>query len=204
MNAGDDSKAGARLAVVRFPPPTDSGGAGQGSKRVDLLVNLFNSYNRSLKLFLRNLLGSEQTAEEIAQETYLRLLNTPDIESCEHPRAYLFRTARNLATDYLRRRGRGLRIIDGNVPVDQVDIPSVSPSPEEVTTYQQTKQRLDDALRELPLTTRRVFYYRRYQRWSIAQISAQMELTERMVYKHMETALKHLASRLGQPGGPTG
>ena len=41
--------------------------------------------------------------EDIVQETYVRVCQVKHPEDIRQPRSYLFRTARNLALDYLKR-----------------------------------------------------------------------------------------------------
>jgi RNA polymerase sigma-70 factor (ECF subfamily) len=59
---------------------------------------------RSLRGYLVRVTGSQNLAEDLAQESYLRLLRsglTPDATH-EHRRSYLFRIATNLTTDHFR------------------------------------------------------------------------------------------------------
>ena len=160
----------------------------------DILQDLFSQYNRSLRLFIRNIVKCEATAEEITQETYARLASAGNVEDIEHPKAYMFRTAKNIALDFLRRKG--LRVVDDNVEVDEEMVVSSSPTPEENLIHQQAKKRFEAALKELSPRTRRVFYYRRYEGRSIKDVAAVLNISERLVYKSMEDAMQHLTLRL--------
>jgi|GEM_PF-881652 len=158
------------------------------------LTALFNRYRKALKLFVMATVKCEQTAEEIAQESYLRFLRVQSEKVIAHPRAYLFRTATNLSTDFLRRGVTG--VIDTKTEVDEDKIASQTASPEDQAILQQTKQRLEQILTRMPRKTRQVFYYRRYEGYSIKEISYRMNISERMVYKHMRQAMQRLASGL--------
>lgn len=159
-----------------------------------MLVDLFSRYNRALRVYIRNLVKCDQTSDEIAQETYARLASIKNLDGIDHPKAYLFRTARNIALDHLRRKG--LRVIDATVEVDEETVSGGMPTPEENLAHAQAKKCLERALRELPPKTRRVFYYRRYQGLTVKHVAAKMNMSERLVYKHMEDAMQHLALRL--------
>ncbi|MEX0297674.1 MAG: RNA polymerase sigma factor [Kordiimonas sp.] len=160
----------------------------------DMLLDLFSKYNHSLRMFIRNTVKCEQTADEIAQETYVRFAAAKNKEEIDFPKAYLFRTARNISLDFLRRKG--LRVVDDNVEVDADAVLSSAPSPEDDLIHAQAKKRLENALKELPLRTRQVFYYRRYEGLTVKHVAAKMGISERLVYKNMEDAMQHLAIRL--------
>lgn len=160
----------------------------------DMLLDLFSKYNHALRMFIRNTVKCDQTADEIAQETYVRMAAAKNKEEIDFPKAYLFRTAKNISLDFLRRKG--LRVVDDNVEVDADAVLSSAPSPEDNLIHAQAKQRLENALKELPLRTRQVFYYRRYEGLTVKHVSAKMGISERLVYKNMEDAMQHLAHRL--------
>src|SRR5690348_4332863 len=84
-------------------PPRDD--AAQGSLREQGLVieQLFREHNDALIRFLLSRLRSYQEAREVAQEAYVRLLNLHQPGAVSYLRAFLFKTAANLATDRLRR-----------------------------------------------------------------------------------------------------
>src|ERR1700689_2137164 len=65
---------------------------------------LFREHNRALVSYLAARLWSEQEAKEVAQEAYVRLLQLHKPGAPSLLRAYLFKTATNLAIDRLRRR----------------------------------------------------------------------------------------------------
>ena len=65
---------------------------------------LFRDHNRMLVGYLTSRLRSEQEAKEVAQEAYVRLLQLQDPGTPSLLRAYLFKTATNLAIDRLRHR----------------------------------------------------------------------------------------------------
>ena len=68
------------------------------------LSQLFRVHNDVLVGYLTARLGSRQEAMEVAQEAYARLLQFHESSTPNLSRAYLFRTATNLAIDRLRRR----------------------------------------------------------------------------------------------------
>src|SRR5688572_24090521 len=65
---------------------------------------LHKSHGEQLQQFLARMLGDPQAAEELAQETYLKLYRLCRPEEVVCPRALLFDAATKLAISYLRRK----------------------------------------------------------------------------------------------------
>jgi len=74
--------------------------------RAELVADLFNQHNESLVRFLCARTRSRQEAKEVAQEAYVRVLNLDQPGAVSFMRAFLFRTAANLAIDRMRSRDR--------------------------------------------------------------------------------------------------
>lgn len=70
------------------------------------IERLFREHNEALLRFIAAKLGSEQEAREVAQEAYVRLLSLHKPEAVSYLRAFLYKTAANLAFDRLRQRAR--------------------------------------------------------------------------------------------------
>lgn len=73
--------------------------AAEAQDRASLLARLFREHNQELFGFLCTRLRSEQDAREVAQEAYARLLQLDQPGAISLLRAYLFKTAANLAID---------------------------------------------------------------------------------------------------------
>src|SRR5688500_18677903 len=82
------------------PPGEDADGA----TRAELVTRLFREHNQALISLLTLQLRSVQDAKEVAQESYVRLLQLDRPGAASLLRAYLFRIASNLAVDRLRQR----------------------------------------------------------------------------------------------------
>lgn len=61
------------------------------------------NHYRELLRFLSARLGDRQAAADVAHDAYLRVLERSSQARIEHPRAFLYRTALNLAVDEHRR-----------------------------------------------------------------------------------------------------
>jgi RNA polymerase sigma-70 factor (ECF subfamily) len=88
-----------------------------------LIERIFREHNASLLRFLQARLSSAQDAREVAQEAYVRLLQLDSPGAIGFLRAYLFKTAANLATDRLRHR----RVTQLNVSEDFFNLEPPTP-----------------------------------------------------------------------------
>lgn len=113
-----------------------------GAGKVD---RLFRDHNDTLLRFIAAKLGSVQEARDVAQEAYVRLLRLDTGEAVSYLRAFLFKTASNLALDRLRQRARRSFMVS---PCD-TDIAVFELSPDRQCEGEQALQTLRAALDEL-------------------------------------------------------
>lgn len=68
--------------------------------------SFFGTYEQQIFGYLVRMTGDEQTARDLSQEAFLRAWQHFDkLQTYDHPSAWLFRVATNLALSHLRRRG---------------------------------------------------------------------------------------------------
>jgi RNA polymerase sigma factor (sigma-70 family) len=166
---------------------------GQARRRT-LLDALYRQYSRALLRFLcRQRIGSEEAAE-IVQETYCRMQQVSNVEAIDFPKAYLFRTAHNLARD--SHRHQRLRRIGENVSVDSVELETTEPNPFRVLNGQQELAIARQALMELSPKCRRAFVMSRFEHLTYPQIAQALGVSVSMVEKYVSQALAHLKARV--------
>lgn len=112
--------------------------------RADLVASLYDAHGDELYGYLCRYCGRGDTAEDLLQETFLRLVRevragrTPD-----QPRAWLYRVATNLATS----RGRRLSVVARTLR--RLRAPEPEPSPEPVVIGREARDELLSALARL-------------------------------------------------------
>ncbi len=161
---------------------------------------LFRDHNAALLRFVAAKLGSEQEAKEVAQEAYVRLLRLDQPEAIGYLRAFLFKTAANLALDRLRARGRRpptRSMTEGEFGVFDL-------SPERQVSGAQSVAILRQAIAELPQKCRQAFLMHRLDGLNCQEIAARMGLTERMIRLYVARAVEHLRTRLDEADGNGG
>src|ERR1700726_5118425 len=76
---------------------------GADGSRTAVAERLFRDHDGALIRFLRGRVGSRNEALEVAQEAYVRLLSLDQPGAVSYLRAFLFKTAANIAIDRRRR-----------------------------------------------------------------------------------------------------
>jgi RNA polymerase sigma factor (sigma-70 family) len=156
------------------------------------MERLFREHNAALLRFVAVRLGSEQEAKEVAQEAYVRLLRLHHPETISYLRAFLFKTAANLAVDRLRARGR----CPPTRPMHDMELAVFHLSPDRQIEGEESVAILDRALAELPHKCREAFLLHRLQGMSRQEIGVRLGIGERMVRLYLARALEHLRFRL--------
>ncbi len=111
---------------------------------------------------------------DVAHDAYLRVLERSSQAQIEHPKAFLYRTALNLAVDEHRRsrvrRAEPLEVLD-----DEEGL--ASPSPQTVVDQGQRLDNLQRALAELPAICRSSFLLRKLDGLSHSQIAEHLNIS---------------------------
>jgi RNA polymerase sigma factor (sigma-70 family) len=137
-------------------------------------------------------LRSYQDAREVAQEAYVRLLSLDEPGAVSYLRAFLFKTAANLATDRQRRASAHLRATELPLFHEFADVRT----PERRVADRQTVQRLERLIAAMPAKCRQAFILYQFEGLEFAAIAARMGMSERMVRKYVVRALLHCRTQL--------
>lgn len=157
------------------------------------LVKLFLTSYEDFKVRLRRRLGSEELANDVLHETYLRVDRMVDTQEIAQPNAYLYRMALNIAAD---RRQADARLLTGDEIEELLQVSDEALDPARVVGGQKELQTLLKALYELPARRRRIFIAARLEEAPHLEISQRFGISTRMVEKEIKAALGHCAQRL--------
>ena len=157
------------------------------------MVKLFLTSYEDFKVRLRRRLGSEELANDVLHETYLRVDRMGDTPDIAQPNAYLYRMALNIAAD---RRQADARLLTGDEIEELLQISDEALDPARVVGGQKELQVLLKALYELPARRRRIFIAARLEEAPHLEISQRFGISTRMVEKEIKAALGHCAQRL--------
>jgi RNA polymerase sigma factor (sigma-70 family) len=156
------------------------------------LDNIFRLYHLNLLAALQGVVKCRHTAEDLAQESYARLANLSMSQPITHPRAFLFRTATNLALDHLRKEKIRL-----HRPLEEAEeLPKNAPSVEQCLWDKERVIVFQHALETLSPRCREAFLLHRLHDYSYKDIATQLGITQSAVEKLMIRALAHCRAAL--------
>ena len=75
-----------------------------GSSVRSQITNAFVEQQRPLKAFISRFIRRPQDIDDIAQETFIRAFSAEKKGDIQHPKAYIYRVARNLAFETLTKK----------------------------------------------------------------------------------------------------
>ncbi|QGZ65158.1 sigma-70 family RNA polymerase sigma factor [Paraburkholderia acidisoli] len=142
-------------------------------------------YYRELVRFLSRLVNDGDTAADIAQESYVRVLSLRNTGAAiSDPRGLLYRTARNLVIDTHRRATVRAHHVDELETIDEPVAP-VSSQPEAAWEASRRTTALVAAIDALPPRCREAFVLHKFDGLSHAEVAARMGISRNMVEKHV-------------------
>ena len=145
-----------------------------------LLLEWRQRWNRSLFQFLRRRVRSSVDVQDLAQETYLRLLRARDLSDVHNPLAYLLQVASHVALEWCDRQPRGdsMVVLDEDLLVDHQ-------LPELELDARLSQQRLEKALASMSKMMRAVVLLRLRDERSYQEIAAELRITDRQVRRYL-------------------
>ncbi|MBT0960460.1 sigma-70 family RNA polymerase sigma factor [Denitromonas iodatirespirans] len=147
---------------------------------------MFERYYRELKNFLTRKVNDSDTASDLAQESYIRVLALQQSGAViGDPRALLYRVARNLLVDRARHDAvRGLASLDA-LGDDQGPHAPTHLQPEAQYAALQYVRAMVQAIESLPPRCREAFILNRFDGLSHQEIADRMGISRNMVAQHI-------------------
>jgi len=145
--------------------------------RETAMTQLIGRYERPLYRFILQMVGDAHLAEDIFQETFLRLHNSRTQYLRGAPlKPYVYRIAMNVVRDARRRKSSRLKkasldgTADGTTPLNKI-LPGDTPDPSSNAEHQELQHRIRKAVDGLPEIEREVVLLRVFEGLTFAQIA---------------------------------
>jgi RNA polymerase sigma-70 factor (ECF subfamily) len=146
---------------------------GLRERDMELLADLVERCQHRLVRYLLYLIGRREYAEDLAQETWVRVLQRgSQYNGRQRFDPWLFAIARNLAIDYLRKKRKAVQTV--SLPDDHdavLLLPSSGPSPFEAAARSQDAMRLAGRLQILAPLYREALLLRFQEDMSLPEIA---------------------------------
>lgn len=154
-------------------------------------------HDASLRAFLRGRFPAVRDVDDVVQESYLRIWKARALHPIDSAKAFLFRVARNLALDTLR-RGRHSPI-DGVTDLAALFVIDERPDAAAAAARQQEIDLLVDAIDALPARCREIFILRKIKQVPQKEIASilgiSVQTVQVQVLRGMKRCEKFLARR---------
>ena len=151
----------------------------------------------------RQILGDEQDAEDVLQETYIKALKAlPTFEGRSSLSTWLHRIAVNEALMMIRKRKTPMVSVDDTQPFDSdeessgIEIVDFCCLPEKELLSAESRKFMDQAIQRLPETLKTVFVLRDLEGLSIQETAEIMQITENNVKTRLLRARLRLRQEL--------
>jgi len=164
----------------------------------DLLDRLIEQYQHRLLRYLVYLSGNRELAEDLFQETWIRVLERGGQYDGKHEfSTWLFAVARNLTIDYLRKKAPvsldGLMEDEDRAPVEPAD---TQPSAWEIVAQHEQAERIGVALVSIPAEYRETVVLRFQEGLALEEIATVTGARLGTVKSRLYRGLNMLMTRL--------
>ena len=155
-------------------------------------TEIYQRYCYQLVAVAYRKLGSREAAEELVQDLFENLWNRRASHEIAQLKQYLFSALRYRIINYIRAQ----QVRAGYELYCRLTGPQVATTTEDALAHGELSAALLAGVRRLPAKTREIFQLSRLEQYSVAEISGQVNLSEKTVEYHLTKSLKLLRSYL--------
>jgi RNA polymerase sigma factor (sigma-70 family) len=192
-----------RLSLVLSEHDRSAPGSGRTTRGRDASADVdrqFGHIYRSeapwLVRFFRRRLGNAEDAQDMTQETMIRFLRAAPASGIETPQAYLRRIAANLLRDRFAHSSN--RLAERTSPlIEGLDTPDTFDQHRNIASRQELNA-WEAILEQLKPNTLEIFLLSRVDGYSYQEIASRLGITTRIVKRHMQKAIAHVARHRGE------
>lgn len=157
---------------------------------------LFDAYKPKLFSYLYSITKSHEAAEELLQETFLKIwVSRGSLMHVENPERYIVTIARNKALDYLRDIAKNKRLIEQlwlNVTESR------NSTTEENLFAAESDELIQKAIHKLSPQKQLIFTLSRHDGLTHEQIASKLNISKNTVKNHLVESLKTIKTYLGR------
>lgn len=153
----------------------------------DPFASLYQTHHRWLRAWLQRKLGSASDAEDLAQDTFMRVLLGGHATAIREPRSFLCTVAQRVMVDFFRRNALERAWLDMLTQLPEQHVPS----PERQHAVLETLQQIDAMLDGLGPRVRQAFLLSQLEGLTYPQIAQTLAISVSSVKKYMAKATEH-------------
>ncbi|WP_335945428.1 RNA polymerase sigma factor [Pseudomonas sp. G166] len=166
------------------------------SPHSDLVGALYRDHRGWLLAWLRRNVACAQRAEDLSQDTFVRLLGREEFKAPREPRAFLVAIAKGLLFDYFRRAAVEQAYLSELMLIPEAEQPSV----EEQQIILEDLKHIDRLLGQLSSKARAAFLYNRLDGLGHAEIAERLGVSVPRVRQYLAQGIRQCYIALyGEP-----
>ncbi|WP_233269426.1 RNA polymerase sigma factor [Alteribacillus sp. YIM 98480] len=155
----------------------------------------YHTYSNDIYKYVFFMIGEHDQAKDILQDTFLRAYHNFESFQGEKVKNWLFRIARNLTIDYIRKKKTIACLID-SISSSKV----TNKTPEQTIVLNETERELYDALRKIKRSYREVIVLRKIKEFSVSESCHILGWNENKVKVNLHRGMKALRKQLVKEG----
>jgi RNA polymerase sigma factor (sigma-70 family) len=147
--------------------------------------------NNALVSYVYSWVRSRPDALDIVQEAYCRIFRMGDLQQVNHLRGYLFRTAKNIATDWVRQR----IVREAYIQDEPLRGNREAASPEEIWLAREELEALEQNVEDLPPKCRLALIMVRLEGASYDEVAEKLGIKTHSARRLVERAMEYLLEK---------
>lgn len=159
----------------------------QAESQSQVIYALYSDHYRWLRNWLQRKLGCASQAADLTQDTFVRLLSSPQVEAIVEPRAFLTTVAKRVLANHYRRREIERAYLEALASLPEPQ----EPSPEARAIVLETLVEIDIMLDGLPSLAKQVFLLSQVDNLPYAQIAREAGISVSTVKRYMLKAARY-------------
>jgi len=153
----------------------------------------FNQYKNRLFRFIRNIAKSDDVAEELVHDVFLKIwIDRGTLGIVDNPEVFIFVIAKNKALSHLRKIAREGRLLE-EVALNML---SFHDDTNELVEANDSNRLIQNAVKTLSPQQQRIYLMSRTEGLSHDQIAEVLNISKNTVNNHLTTAMKQIRAYL--------
>ena len=157
------------------------------------LRELYDQYFESIRGFLYYKCGDIDLAEDLVQETFIKVWNKRNDIQLDTVKSLLYTIANNLLMNHFNHQS----VVREHQKNSSIAVSSNMSSPQFVMEEKEFEKKLNDAISNLPEDCREVFLMNRIEKLKYKEIAERLGLSVKAIEKRMSKTLGLLKESLG-------
>lgn len=150
-------------------------------------------YYKELLYYIKNKISNKDYAQDIVQETYIKIITIQNEQEVINQRALLYKIAKNLIIDKAR-KNKDIK----EIPYEESEYISKTKEPDELAIEQNRERILMQEIKKLPPKRKEAFVLHILEDYSKEEVAKMMNISVQAVEKHISRATIELKAKLNK------